>query len=240
MMSDPHQAYTHSTLLLLPALNEGRNLRDLLPELSRSHATLLVIDDGSTDDTVQAATDHGAFVISLPFNTGVGPAVQCGIMWGLARGYQRFLRIDSDGQHSMDVVESLLEQLDEAEGLVIGSRFLSGTSSPSTQRTTALRRTGIFLVRTTLRLSSGTRVTDPTSGAVAFGKDLAVVYSRDYPDEYPEPEAIVLAKKHGFPVSEVPIVVRQRRHGSSTITLPKAIGYMLKVMISIGMMRRRS
>lgn len=228
-------------LVILPALNEARNLPNTLRQI-RQHlpqADILVINDGSTDATAATAAAHGALVINMPFNVGIGAAVQTGFQFAAYYGYPIVVRNDGDGQHAAEGIERLLAALRLGDAdVIIGSRFISGGD----YGTSFLRQIGIRIIRGLLSAFTGWRVTDPTSGFAAFNARAIQLFARDYPHDYPEPEAIVLMRRCGLRMREIPVTMRPREYGTSSITPLRSVYYMIKVILAIliQMLRRHT
>jgi glycosyltransferase involved in cell wall biosynthesis len=226
------------TLLIIPAFNEGASVQGVIHAVRPFiDGDIVVIDDGSDDDTADRAREAGAAVIRHPCNLGIGAAVQTGFLYGLKRGYDYVVRQDGDGQHDPKQIPRLLEvlQQDDAD-IVVGSRFLAREGYQSTW----VRRAGIFVLGIVSRLV-GTRVTDPTSGYWAVNRRALAVLAQSHPDDYPETEALVLASRAGCRVREVPVIMYARIAGQSSIGAIYSGFYMLKVMLAllIGRLRPR-
>ncbi len=219
-------------LLVVPAFNEARNLPGVAEDLRASGtlADVCVVDDGSTDATSQVAASLGFGVLRLPVNMGIGGAVQAGYLWAERQGYDAAVQFDGDGQHDASCLDALVEPLRRGHAdLVIGSRFLSEGG----YRSTGLRRAGIRYLSWFLRLRCGVRVTDPTSGFRAAGRRAIYLFARAYPSDYPEPEAIALGARLGLRVVEVPVRMRERTHGASSITSLGMLYYFVKVSTAL-------
>lgn len=219
-------------LAIVPALNEARNLPAVVEGLRRSapEADVCVVDDGSSDDTAEVAGRLGVTVLRLPVNLGIGGAVQTGYLWASRRGYDVAVQVDGDGQHDPAYLEAVLAPIrDGKANVVVGSRFLREGGF----RSTPLRRAGIRYLAWFLRLRCGARVTDATSGFRAADRRAIELFARTYPSDYPEPEAIAVAKRHGLVVAEAPIRMNERRHGASSITLLRTLYYLVKVSLAL-------
>jgi len=217
------------TLVVVPAFNEAEAIARTVGEILSQPipVSVLVVDDGSSDDTAARAMAAGALVVRLPFNLGIGGAVQTGYRYARARGYDFAVQVDGDGQHDPGYLEALLRPvLDGGADMAVGSRFLSVGEG---FRSSALRRAGIRFLGLLIRVMTGFGVTDPTSGFRACGRRLIEIYAAYYPPDYPEPEAIVVARRLRCRVVEVPVVMRPRSSGSSSISFLQSMYYMLKV-----------
>jgi glycosyltransferase involved in cell wall biosynthesis len=219
-------------LAIIPAYNEEKNIPTVVKSLRTTAPWLdiLVIDDGSKDQTAHLAAQSGAEVVSLPVNLGIGGAVQTAFLYAWEKGYDIALQVDADGQHKAEEIEKLLAPLKEGNvDVVIGSRFLEKTSYQSPLG----RRMGIFLLSQTLKRVVRQTFTDPTSGFRAYNRKALYVLSHYYSIDYPEPDAIVTLIKNGLKLQEVVVEMEQRMHGKSSITPLKSGYYMLKVSLAI-------
>jgi glycosyltransferase involved in cell wall biosynthesis len=219
-------------LIIVPAYNEQGNILKVIRDIRESIADsdILVINDCSRDSTSSIAKAAGVKVVDLPYNLGIGGAVQTGFKYAYAKGYEYAVQIDGDGQHSPNQVDKLLNEMIRTNSdMVIGSRFLDIQSF----RTTRTRRFGIKVFEVLFRLLIHTKVTDSTSGFRLYNKKSIALLSKHYPDDYPEPDAIILLKKHGLRFCEIGVEMRHREHGASSITLIKSPYYMVKVILSI-------
>jgi len=226
-------------LVVIPAYNEEESIRRVVAELRRTmpEANPLVIDDCSTDRTLQFCRMDRIPVVSLPVNLGIGGVVQTGYFYALHHGYDIAVQMDGDGQHDPAMLSRLLAPiLSGSADMTIGSRFLEDSSVPrdgKAFRSTRLRRVGIRFFERWIRLLSGVRITDPTSGFRACNRSAMLLFTRDYAKDYPEPEAVMTAIRNGFRVSEVPVAMRERQGGISSIRSVKTAYYMLKVSLAI-------
>lgn len=220
-------------LIIIPAYNEALNIGAVIEDINTNgiDADILVIDDGSCDATSVVARGKGATVLRLPFNMGIGAAVQSGYKYAERGGYDVAVQFDGDGQHRADQLEALLLPLRQGEAdVVIGSRFLNeGCYEAEIHRYAAIRLLA-WIISCCIRQ----RITDPTSGFRAINRNAITFFSRYYPDDYPEPETIVLLRKAGFRTLEIPVFMKQRKIGSSSITLLRGVYYMGKVLLAIG------
>jgi glycosyltransferase involved in cell wall biosynthesis len=224
------------TLVILPALNEAEALTGVLRELAQCCPQLdvLVVDDGSTDATAQVARDEGVAVAVLPFNLGVGGALQTGFRYAIAHGYDRAIQFDADGQHDPTQVPALLAALDEGADLVIGSRFAA--PEPGSEYDVGRLRGGAMgVLRVAVRVLSGRSFSDTSSGFRAFSSRLLPFYAGDYPNEYlgDTVEALLLACQAGFRVVEVPVSMRVRAAGTPSTQNVKLIYHYLRALVSL-------
>ncbi|MBP7865673.1 MAG: glycosyltransferase family 2 protein [Acidobacteria bacterium] len=221
-----------TVLFVIPALNEEENLPGVIAGLRREipGARVLVVDDGSADETARVSREAGADVIRLPFNLGIGSAVQTGFCRALELGFEWVVRLDADGQHRPEDVHRFLERLgDRPVDLLIGSRFCSAEGF----RTSWFRRVGIRFFNGIIAFLSGFRITDATSGFTAFSRRAMARLSRFFPDDYPEPESIIMLYKWGMTVDEVPVTMKPRKGGTSSITYLRSLYYMVKVTLAV-------
>jgi len=226
------------TLLIIPAFNEAGAIANVISSVRAFFAgDVLVIDDGSEDDTGSLARSAGAMVVRHACNLGIGAAVQTGFIYGLTRGYDFVVRQDGDGQHDPAQIPRLLAVLEAGDAdIVVGSRFLAREGYQST----LVRRIGIFILGIVSSLV-GTRVTDPTSGNWAVNRRALTVLAKQHPDDYPETEALVMASRAGCRVTEVPVVMYARIAGQSSISTLYSGFYMIKVVVAllVGRLRPR-
>jgi len=220
------------TLVVIPAKNEEQALVATIGDL-RAHAPaadLLVVDDGSTDRTGEVARGLGAQVLPLTLNLGIGGAVQAGLRWAVVHGYDCAVQFDGDGQHLAAEIPKLLARVEQGAELVVGSRFLDGASE---FRSSAMRRVGIGWFAWLLSRITGRRITDPTSGFRATAGRALRQFAREYPLDYPEPEVLVICHRRSYKAEEVPVQMRERQGGSSSIRAFATAFYMVKVTLAI-------
>ena len=227
---------------VVPAYDEADSIAAVVHELHAFDPELdvVVVDDGSSDATAATAVAAGAAVVRLPFNLGIGAAVQTGFRYALEQGYDTAVRLDGDGQHDPAELPKLLEPLarDEAD-VVTGSRF---RDTEGGYRPPLARRLGITWFARLVSLLSGQRVTDTTSGFQALNRRGIALFAADYPHDYPEVEATVMVFRHRLRLAEVPVTMRERTGGSSSITALQSVYYMIKVMLAlfVGLFRRHT
>ncbi len=221
-----------SVAAIVPAFNEASNIQAVIEELGKLQdpPDVIVIDDGSLDQTAELARSAGACVVRLPFNSGIGAAVQTGLRLALDRGYESIVRIDGDAQHDARDLPRLLERLkNEQADFVLGSRYLEKQGFQAT----IVHRLGICWFSLLLRMVSGLRVTDPTSGFWAANRRAAEVLLAEYSSDYPEVDSLVHLSRRGCSVMEVPVAMRRRVGGSSSIKGMRTLYYMIKVTIAL-------
>ena len=219
-------------LVLTPCFNEEGAIGDVVSQIHRvlPGVPVLVIDDCSADGTVAVAKAAGAHVLTLPHHLGVGGAVQAGYKLAFELGFDYVIRVDGDGQHSAEDIPRVFDVLKKSKcQMVIGSRYLKKQKN----YTSTLRAFGIVTFRTVLRPILGKWVYDPTSGFVGVNREALALFSRSFPLEYPEIEALVVLKRKAFRFEEVACEVRPRQAGRSSITAIKSIYYIIHVLLGV-------
>jgi glycosyltransferase involved in cell wall biosynthesis len=228
-------------LAVIPAYNESATIVEVIEAL-REHAPefdTLVVDDGSTDDTHALASRAGARVLRLPYNVGIGGAVQTGFVYAREHGYDYLAQVDGDGQHDSMELERLVTTMEEeAADMVCGSRFLT---EDYRYPAPISRRTGIHIFAFLLSRIVGMRVSDPTSGFRLYNRRAIELFAYHYPHDYPEVEAVLLLHYHRLRMRETPVRMYTRGGGTSSITTGKSAYYMVKVLLAlfVGLGRRR-
>src|SRR3954447_1151054 len=222
-------------LAIVPAYNEAESIGAAVRELCDRAAEFdaVVIDDGSTDNTAGHASAARADVIRLPFNLGIGGAVQAGYQYALEGGYDYAVQVDGDGQHEAREIVRLLDFLRARPDMhmVTGSRFL--VVDEHNHRSTRTRRLGIAVFARILSVITGQTVTDPTSGFRMVSRRGIELFARDYPHDYPEVEAVLMIHAHALNSAEVPVRMRERTGGAPSINASRSFYYMVKVLLSI-------
>ncbi|MBN8635405.1 MAG: glycosyltransferase family 2 protein [Anaerolineae bacterium] len=220
------------TLVIIPALNEADSIAHVIG-LIQQHAPwadIAVINDGSTDDTRAIATTCGAIVLNMPYNVGIGAAVQTGFLYAAQHGYEVTVQNDGDGQHNPQEIPLLVSDLiTSGSDLVIGSRYIEDRG----YITPMARKVGIVILARIISLITRQQFTDPTSGFRASSQRTIRLCARTYPHDYPEPEAVVLLHRAGLRLREIPVTMNPRYGGKSSITPIKSGVYMLKVILAI-------
>jgi glycosyltransferase involved in cell wall biosynthesis len=230
-----------NNLIVIPAYNEEQALPGTLADLQSlpDGYEVLIVNDGSRDKTgalAERLTRQGRLpvhVVHLPVNCGIGVAVQTGYQFAARRGgYTYVIQFDADGQHDARYIPTLVAAC-EAKGLdlCVGSRFLDAPAG--TFQSTFARRLGIRFFARLISLLAGVRVTDPTSGFRCAGPQAWASFARRYPEDYPEPEALFWCARNRLRVGEVPVAMRERQGGVSSIRYFRSVYYMLKVSFAI-------
>ncbi|MDI4647424.1 glycosyltransferase family 2 protein [Cohnella hashimotonis] len=219
-------------LIIVPAFNEAEGIRGVLADI-RSRipdADIVVVNDGSADATAAESAAAGAAVITLSCNLGIGGAVQTGYRYAAERGYRLAAQMDGDGQHLPEEMGRMrLALARSGADMVVGSRFVERRGFQSSRA----RRMGIALLAGLLTRLLGREVTDPTSGFRLCGPRAIALFASDYPTDYPEVEALVEMDNAGLRCVEVPVVMRERRTGTSSISPFKSVYYMCKVTVAV-------
>lgn len=225
-------------LIIIPAYNEAANIEKVINNIVQNYPQYdyVIINDGSTDKTEEVCANAGYQVLNLPINMGIGGAVQTGYRYAKKNNYDAAVQIDGDGQHDVAFLEDMLKLLETGEAdVVIGSRFVQKEGFQSSQ----IRRVGIRFLSILARILTGVQVRDITSGYRVVNRRFIEIYANDYPADYPEPEAMIIAAVHGGVIQEYPVVMRERENGTSSITFKKSVYYMIKVTLAM-LVRRLS
>jgi len=218
--------------VVIPAYNEEESVERVVAELKsyQPEYDYVIINDCSTDSTAEVIEKNGFSRINLPVNLGIGGGVQTGYKYGVQNSYDVIVQMDGDGQHDAKYLADIVNPVLNGEAdMCIGSRFIEKDGFQSS----FMRRFGISILSALIKFCSGVRVYDTTSGFRAASKELSKFYTTHYAQDYPEPEAIVSAVRAGFTVKEIPVVMRERLGGTSSINSFKSAYYMLKVSVAI-------
>ena len=219
-------------IIVIPAYNEEGNLEKTVRDIRENAPDFdyVIVNDCSTDNTLGMCREKGFSYLNLPVNLGIGGAVQTGYRYAYYHGYDLAVQFDGDGQHSAKFLAQMAKVLEETESdMVIGSRFIEKEGFQSS----GLRRIGIRYFSLLIKLLTGKTVTDPTSGMRMINRKLLKKFTNEYPKDYPEPESVVTILKEEKKVKEVPVIMRERAGGVSSISPMKSIYYMIKVTLAI-------
>jgi hypothetical protein len=233
------------TLVFIPAWNEAESVGEVIADVRARlpGADVLVVDDGSTDATAERARAAGARVASLPFNQGLGAALQTGYLYALRGGYELCAHLDADGQHPPAEVARLLAAVEaDRADLVIGSRYSDpGEARSDDYQPTVTRRIGSGVFRFFLTLATRQRFTDTTSGMRAANRRVMKLFSESYSPDFAEIESLQLAVREGLRVEEVPVRMLERAGGSSFLTPLRSAFFIFKglIVLMVGQFRPR-
>ena len=233
----------HKILIVIPAYNEEKSILKTYKEIEKYNSTnktkydCIVINDGSTDKTEKILTDNKIPHICLPNNLGIGGAMQTGYKYANYNQYDIAVQYDGDGQHDINFVKEITDPILKNEAdFVIGSRFVGNISK---FKTTKSRRIGINIISFFIKIITGEKIYDTTSGFRAANKDIIKIFAKEYPLEYPEPITNSRLIKSGFRVKEIAVNMRERKEGKSSIHAWKNIYYMINVCLTIIIGSRR-
>lgn len=227
------------TLVIIPAYNEEDSIEKVINDVYKQNidnCDVLVVNDGSRDKTPQKVKNTKAILIDSPNNLGIGGAVQTGYLYAKKNDYDIAIQIDGDGQHNPKYIKELIKEITEGNDLVIGSRFVGKKEYEQTK----LRMLGINLISATIKFMTNTKIYDTTSGLRAANKNIIEEFVESYPYDYPEPITNMSVIKKGYKVKEIPVIMKQRETGKSSISPLKSISYMFKVILSIMIMGFKS
>ena len=219
-------------LVIIPAYNESASIKKTIEEIKEKAPDFdyVIINDCSTDNTKKICEENHYNVINLPINLGIGGAVQTGYRYGYNEGYDYAVQVDGDCQHNPEYLEKMVEHMIEnKDDMVIGSRFIDKQGFQSS----GTRRIGIKYFTLLIKLLTGKTITDPTSGLRMVNRDIMQVFAFDYPKDYPEPESVVSILRKKKKVEEIPVIMRARNGGVSSISIKKSFYYMIKVSLAI-------
>ncbi|MCP8967994.1 glycosyltransferase family 2 protein [Ectobacillus sp. SYSU M60031] len=224
---------TSSVLIIVPAYNESATLANTirhLQEITKDKMDILIVNDGSKDNTGEIAESLGVSVVHMPYNMGIGSAMQTGYLYAAENHYDVAIQFDADGQHPAHQIEHLLSYIESGQAdFVIGSRFREKTD----YRGSVMRRIGIYYFSGLLRLLTGKQFTDPTSGFRAANTAVIQEFAKEYPYDYPEPEVLISLQRKGYRLMETSVNMRERQGGVSSIHAFKSFHYMVKVTLAI-------
>ena len=219
-------------LIIIPAYNEEENIEKTVTSIQKEAKGFdyVIINDCSTDRTKEICENKGYNVVNLPINLDIGGAVQTGYKYAFEYGYDVAVQVDGDGQHDPEFLNTMAEFMQQNKvDMVIGSRFIEKKGFQSS----VARRMGIKFFSWLIKILTGERITDPTSGLRMIGCNVINIFAKDYPKDYPEPESVVAVLRRKLIVKEIPVVMREREGGVSSISPKKSIYYMIKVTLAI-------
>lgn len=219
-------------LIIIPAYNESANIEKTVRRIKERAPEFdyVIINDCSTDRTLQICRENGFHVINLPQNLGIGGAVQTGYLYGYRNGYDMAVQVDGDGQHDPAFLDEMAKyMIKEDLDMVIGSRFIEKKGFQSS----GIRRIGIRYFTFLIKMLTGKTITDPTSGLRLVDRRVMELFSEQYPKDYPEPESVVAVIRRKMKVGEIPVIMHEREGGVSSISAKKSVYYMIKVSLAI-------
>ena len=219
-------------LVIIPAYNEEKNIVNTIKCLKENTKNIdyIVINDGSVDKTKEVCLKNNINMIDLSVNLGIGGAVQTGYKYALKHNYDVAIQFDGDNQHNPKYIENLVKEIENGYDLVIGSRYIENID---TFKSTFVRRAGIKFLSSLIKLVTGKKIYDVTSGYRACNKKLIKFFSNNYSIDYPEPDSIAKVLKLGYKVKEIPAEMNEREEGKSSINFMNSIYYMIKVSLCI-------
>lgn len=227
-----NQELINHLAIIIPAYNEAERISATINDIRQyNKADIIVVNDGSADETAKEARAVGANVIELPFNLGYGAALQTGFKYALGKGYRFAVQMDADGQHDPSAIQSLIEPVSSGDvDITIGSRFLGGGD----YKAPFARRVGMILFSMIVRVVTGRNITDPTSGFQAMNKKVMEFYASDaYPTDYPDADVIIMLHRRGFSFKEIPVIMRRLPGKVSMHSGLKPFYYTFKMFLSI-------
>lgn len=219
-------------LIIIPAYNESANIEKTISEIEKNAPEFdyVIINDCSSDNTKEICEKNHFNLVNLPINLGIGGAVQTGYRYGWRKGYDIAVQVDGDGQHNPKFLQTMADYLEKNDlDMVIGSRFIEKEGFQSS----GTRRLGIKYFTILIRLLTGKKITDPTSGLRMVNRDVMKIFAYDYPKDYPEPESVVAILRQRKKVQEIPVIMKERQGGVSSISPKKSVYYMIKVTLAI-------
>ena len=219
-------------IIIIPAYNESANIVKTINAIRRSAEDFdyVIINDCSTDETRDICEANQFNIINLPINLGIGGAVQTGYRYAYEEGYDIAVQVDGDGQHDPSFLSRMAEYMESnGSDMIIGSRFINKEGFQSS----GTRRIGIKYFTILIQILTGNKITDPTSGLRMVNRSVRKMFAYDYPKDYPEPESVVTVLRKGKKVDEIPVIMKAREGGVSSISPRKSVYYMLKVSLAI-------
>lgn len=226
-------------IVIIPAYNESASIVNTVKDIEENAEGFdyIIINDRSTDDTLNVCHKNHLNVLNLPLNLGIGGAVQTGYWYAYENGYDIAVQFDGDGQHDAKYLNEMADYLTEHDlDMVIGSRFITNEGFQSS----GARRLGIKYFTFLIKLLTGKKITDPTSGYRMCSRRVIELFSNQYPKDYPEPETVVALIRRGMRVDEIPVIMRAREEGISSISPKKSVYYMFKVTLAIFIEKSRT
>lgn len=232
---------TPEVLIIIPAYNEEKNIRQVLKEIRNFNydVDIIVINDASQDKTRSVVEANGERVINHLYNLGYGGALQTGFKFALDKGYKYVIQFDGDGQHDPADIQSIINELESGDcDIVIGSRFLDSNSF----KLSLVKRFAVKIFRFIIRISTGVKITDPTSGLQGLNRKTYAFYSRmgNFPDDFPDADTLIHMLKNSYRVKEIPAHMKHRKYGQSMHSGLKGFYYILKMIVSISVVLLRS
>lgn len=218
-------------LVIIPAYNEEKSIGNVISKIKNLDGIdVVVVDDGSKDETLKVSLEKGARVIELPFNLGIGGAMQTGYLFAKNNNYDIAIQVDADGQHDPTYIEKLIEPIKNGKAdMVVGSRYVEKTAYKSSLS----RRSGMIYFSFLVTMLTGQKIKDTTSGFRAVNKKIIEYFAQSYPTDYPEVDVLVRLNRKKFKICEVAVEMKDRQGGTSSITPLKSVYYMIKVSIAV-------
>lgn len=215
-------------LIVIPAYNEEKSIERVVDHLTEHYPQYdyVVVNDGSKDGTADICRNRGYQFINLPVNLGLAGAFQTGMKYAYLHGYDYAIQFDADGQHRPEFIQPIVEKMDEGYDIVIGSRFVEE------KKPVSLRMLGSFLISSAIRITTGTKIKDPTSGMRMFNRKLIKEFALNI-NYGPEPDTVSYLIKNGAKVAEVQAHMDERLEGESYLTLTRSVKYMIRMITSI-------
>lgn len=230
--------YIMKKLVIVPAYNESESIEKTIRDIMEKAPEFdyVIVNDCSTDSTLEICRENQFNILNLPINLGIGGAVQTGYIYAKENGYDIAVQVDGDGQHDPTFLSVMAKKMEETGAdMIIGSRFIAKEGFQSS----AARRVGIKYFSALIKCLTGEVITDPTSGLRMIGKRGIELFAGDYPKDYPEPESTLAMLRRGMEVVEMPVIMKERQGGVSSIRLQKTVYYMIKVTLAILVERMR-